>query len=288
MFSVAHFLQHTPSGEHSIAVQFVGQPWEQLRSIPVDREGEYTFSLRPRTEAIYSRMLCEVKVESGVKIITLRSTYRIRNQTLYPVEIGLSDEDGRTKHDVFKLGRSTVNECITLLTPLQRPVMITRCPLRPSANAKFAYSLTPGLATSGRLVSVGTTSSRISRSLCAALMQTRARPPFVSTPLSRRIRSPSPCGECARIYLCPLSSAVSRRYPKIDLSLRAPIELENLLPYNLQYRIYDKDTDQNWRSYLRKGGVMPVHSVELGHLVLLNVEIQDTRLFPFTMHSLRR
>lgn len=52
--------------------------------------------------------------------------------------------------------------------------------------------------------------------------------------------------------------------------------MENLLPYNLQYRIYDKDADQNWRSYLRKGGIMPVHSVELGHLVLLNVDIQDT------------
>jgi vacuolar protein sorting-associated protein 13A/C len=60
------------------------------------------------------------------------------------------------------------------------------------------------------------------------------------------------------------------------MKLRAPIELENLLPYNLEYRIYDKNTDQNWRSYLRKGGVMPVHSVELGHLVLLNVAVQDT------------
>jgi hypothetical protein len=60
------------------------------------------------------------------------------------------------------------------------------------------------------------------------------------------------------------------------LKLRAPLELENLLPYNLEYRIYDKNTDQNWRSYLRKGGVMPVHSVELGHFVLLNVAIQDT------------
>lgn len=56
----------------------------------------------------------------------------------------------------------------------------------------------------------------------------------------------------------------------------APIQLENLLPYNLQYRIYDKDTDQNWRSYLRAGGIMPIHSVELTHLVLLNVEINDT------------
>ena len=68
----------------------------------------------------------------------------------------------------------------------------------------------------------------------------------------------------------------SRRYPKISLKLRAPIELENLLPYNIEYRIYDKNTDQNWRSYLRQGGVMPVHSVELGHMVLLNVTVQDT------------
>jgi len=67
-----------------------------------------------------------------------------------------------------------------------------------------------------------------------------------------------------------------RKYPKINLKLRAPLELENLLPYNLQYRVYDKDTDQNWKSYLRQGGIMPVHSVELAHLVLLNVELQDT------------
>lgn len=64
--------------------------------------------------------------------------------------------------------------------------------------------------------------------------------------------------------------------PRIQLKLRAPLELENLLPYNLQYRVYDKDTDQNWRSYLRKGGIMPVHCVELTHLVLLNIEVQDT------------
>ena len=69
---------------------------------------------------------------------------------------------------------------------------------------------------------------------------------------------------------------IFRRYPKMDLILMAPIQLENLLPYNLQYRIYDKDTDQNWRSYLRAGGIMPIHSVELSHLVLLNIEINDT------------
>jgi len=70
-----------------------------------------------------------------------------------------------------------------------------------------------------------------------------------------------------------------RKSPKIKLKLRAPIELENLLPYNIQYRIYDKNANQNWKSYLRKGGVMPVHSVELDHLVLLNAEVEDTSEF---------
>ena len=67
-----------------------------------------------------------------------------------------------------------------------------------------------------------------------------------------------------------------RKSPKLSLRLRAPIELENLLPHDIQYRIYDKNTDQQWKSYLRHGGIMPVHSVELAHLVLLNITIQDT------------
>lgn len=71
----------------------------------------------------------------------------------------------------------------------------------------------------------------------------------------------------------------TRKYPKIALELRAPIELENLLPFDLNYRIFDKNTNQNWTSFLRKGGIMPVHSVQLDHLVLLNVELQDLGKF---------
>jgi vacuolar protein sorting-associated protein 13A/C len=81
---------------------------------------------------------------------------------------------------------------------------------------------------------------------------------------------------CLRVFDFLPDQQLFRRYPKMDLVLMAPIQLENLLPYNLQYRIYDKDTDQNWRSYLRAGGIMPIHSVELSHLVLLNVEVNDT------------
>ncbi|KAI9675484.1 MAG: hypothetical protein M1829_003288 [Trizodia sp. TS-e1964] len=60
------------------------------------------------------------------------------------------------------------------------------------------------------------------------------------------------------------------------IRLSAPIELQNLLPYDFKYRIYDKHTKKDWTNFLRKGGLSPVHVVELSHLLLLSVKMQDT------------
>lgn len=57
------------------------------------------------------------------------------------------------------------------------------------------------------------------------------------------------------------------------------MELENLLPYNVRYTIFDRDSNQTWSSYLRQGGLMPIHSVELTHLILLSLTIQDAGMF---------
>lgn len=60
------------------------------------------------------------------------------------------------------------------------------------------------------------------------------------------------------------------------IKIAAPIELQNLLPYDFKYRIYDKNTKKDWTNFLRKGGVSPVHVVELSHLLLLSIQMQDT------------
>ena len=66
----------------------------------------------------------------------------------------------------------------------------------------------------------------------------------------------------------------------MKLKLSAPVTLENLLPYDFKYRIYDKNTKKDWTNFLRKGGVSPVHVVELSHLLLLSVDMQDTVFKP--------
>ncbi len=106
-------LKHAPSGDSSITIQFADQVWEKLSGVPVDREGEYTVSLRPRTEKYYNRLLCDVKVEASTKIVTLRSTYRVHNRTLYPLEIAIG-ESGESPSGgvvVVKLGTTFFNSC---------------------------------------------------------------------------------------------------------------------------------------------------------------------------------
>ncbi|KAJ7254114.1 hypothetical protein B0H12DRAFT_1202424 [Mycena haematopus] len=241
--------EHVPSsGQHSVGLQFDGKPWEQLRSIPVDREGEYIFTLRPRTEKYPHRLLVEVKVVDTVKVVTLRSTFKIENLTLYPIELTLVDDAG---HPIQSLEKVAPGEHYSL--PIEA-VTLNKVRIQPDQG--FGYKW------------------------CSAIRWEDL--------LSRRnftIKCPhtDPREAAFRFQAwvqTDLDDMSSRKYPKINLKLRAPVELENLLPYNLEYRIYDKDTDQNWRSYLRQGGVMPVHSVELSHLVLLNVQVQDTVFKP--------
>ena len=64
------------------------------------------------------------------------------------------------------------------------------------------------------------------------------------------------------------------------IKLHAPIELQNLLPYDFKYRIYDKKLEKDWTNFLRKGGVSPVHVVQLSNLLLLSVDMQDTLFKP--------
>lgn len=70
----------------------------------MDREGEFCFALRPRSDGSAHRLLCEVKVEDNVKLITLRSTYKVENLTLYPIELTLVDDKGRPVYSLEKIG----------------------------------------------------------------------------------------------------------------------------------------------------------------------------------------
>ena len=59
------------------------------------------------------------------------------------------------------------------------------------------------------------------------------------------------------------------------VKIAAPVEVQNLLPFDFKYRVYDKNTKKDWTNFLRKGGVSPVHVVQLSHLLLMSIDIVE-------------
>ncbi|KAL4070939.1 vacuolar protein sorting-associated protein 13 [Scleroderma citrinum] len=234
--------------QHSICVRILGKPWEAVRGIPVDREGEFTFSLRPKGDRYTDRLLCAITVEDNVKVVTLRSTYLVVNHTFYPLELMLVDSTGHPAYPSEKIfpGRDYA-------LPIE---CVTRNRIRLQPDQGFGYKW------------------------CSSLR-------FDDLIAKRSLMIQCPHGDTREVPFrfqawvqADPNELTALKSPKINLKLRAPIELENLLPYSVQYRIFDRNANTNWKSYLRNGGIMPVHSVELDHLVLLNVEVQDTVFAP--------
>ncbi|KZS92954.1 vacuolar protein sorting-associated protein 13 [Sistotremastrum niveocremeum HHB9708] len=241
--------QFSATGHNSIGLQFIGKPWDQLRSISVDTAGEYVFSLRPKTSRVGHRLLVEVTVQDSVKVVTLRSTYKIENLTLYPLEVTLVDEAGHPAYALEKIGALHAAPGQEYSLPIEAAAEHR---VRVQPDQGFGYKWSAPIAWEDLAVKPAQTIK------CSHRDNNEA--PFRFQAWAQRDGPDT-------TYL---------KYPRITLKLRAPIELENLLPYDLKYRVYDKNADQNWNSYLRRGGVMPVHSVDLRHLVLLNINLQDS------------
>ncbi|KIO33566.1 hypothetical protein M407DRAFT_3889 [Tulasnella calospora MUT 4182] len=237
---------------NSIAVQFQNKPWDAIRAIPVDREGEFVYALRPRTQKTADRLLCEVTVKDNVKHVTLRSTYKLENNTLYPIDVVLVDSRGRPSHQLKKLCESG------LLFPFDRYLRKNKAP-----GEDYVVPIEAVLLSD---------------------IQVRPDPGFGYNWAERPIKWHDLVSDPAQTITCPykegggefpfrfqawasydLNDSINRAYPKMTVRLRAPIELENLLPFDIKYRIYDTTSRRTWTSYLRRGGLMPIHCVHLDH-----------------------
>lgn len=232
-----------------LAVHIDEMPWERVRHISVDREGEYVMTLRPKLHRVSHRLMCEVKLVDNVKEITFQSTFRLDNRALIPLEVGVLDERGEVCGPVLRIEPGT---CSSL-------------PICDAYDKKIRLRPEPGLGYTWSTEAVGWQDLMLQAScafVCPA--QTDGEAPFRFQAYAIR----------------DLQHASSRTYPRLTLVLRAPVEIENVLPYDVHYRLFDKNLKLTWSSALRKGGVSPVHVVALQHLLLLSIDLQDSVYSP--------
>ena len=238
----------SPEGNAGIVgIKLEGSGFDSVERIGITREGETLYNLKPRKDKVLHRLLVEVTLGSdNVKYITFRSPLVVENNTQIPVELGVfSPEEGH----LLKIEKIAPGDA--------RPAPI---------GAAFMHSLVVrpdqgfGYAWSNERLFWKDLLKRPTRTITCKGESSEQSPPFYFQMNASYDKND------------PMTSV----YPYMKIKLHAPIELQNLLPYDFKYRIYDKNTKKDWTNFLRKGGVSPVHVVELSHLLLLSIEMQDT------------
>ncbi len=98
----------TSSTRNAFGVQIENTPerWDRLRNISVDIEGEVGYTLRPKLQKVAHRLVCDVRLKDSVKVVTLRSTFKVENKTHLPMELVIVDETGKPTDRVYKLRES--------------------------------------------------------------------------------------------------------------------------------------------------------------------------------------
>ncbi|KAI1733917.1 hypothetical protein F4680DRAFT_368242 [Xylaria scruposa] len=229
---------------NSVAVEIEGSGFDMVKNIPLNREGEFLYSLRPKMDNTVHRLLVEVSLGAdNIKYVTLRSPLVVENQTQIPVELGVYDAQEGHLLKIEKIAPGESRPAPVAAAYVQSLL------IRPDSGFGYAWS-------SDHL--------------------------WWKDLLKRPTRTLVCKGENGDPFYFQLNANYDRthfltgKYPYMKLKLSPPIVLENLLPYDFKYRIYDKNTKRDWTNFLRKGGVSPVHVVELSHLLLLSVDMQDT------------
>ena len=234
-----------------VGIKLEGSGFDTIERIPVNREGETLYNLKPRQDKILHRLLVEVKLGAdSVKYITFRSPLLVENNTQIPIEIGVfSPEEGH----LLKIEKIAPGDA--------RPAPV---------GAAFKHSLVVrpdqgfGYTWSNERLFWQDLLKRSTRTITCKGESGDQSPPFHFQMKANYNKND------------PMTSV----YPYMRIKLSAPIELQNLLPYDFKYRIHDKNTKKDWSNFLRKGGVSPVHVVELSHLLLMNIDMQDNVFKP--------
>lgn len=234
-----------------VGIKLEGSGFDSINKIPVVREGETLYNLKPKQNKILHRLLVEVNLGTdNVKYITFRSPLLVENNTQIPVELGIfSPEEGH----LLKIDKIPPGE--------GRPApigaaFIHSLVLRPDQGFGYSWS-------SERLFWKDLLNQQTRTITCRGETGDQSPPFYFQMNATYNKKDP-----------------MTKIYPYMRVRISAPIEIQNLLPYDFKYRIYDKNTKKDWTNFLRKGGISPVHVVELSHLLLLSVDMQDTIFKP--------
>lgn len=229
----------------SIGVELINSPYKCIESISLIGEGEELFMMVPSIQGVHNRLACSIKLtKENVKQIILKSTITVVNTTGVAISVGFGlslQNDVNESHDI------EAGELFAI--PIDR-VYSDAIAIKPKiGNNSFRWS-------SSRIYWKKLYDSSITLECVSG--DTNQNSSFYF-----------------HISAKKHPGIIKKLYPHLQIIISAPLQIENLLPYNMKYQIYDKNIKRSWSVDLVKGNSSNVHFIDTTHLLLLSVEPLD-------------
>lgn len=238
----------SPEGDSGIiGLKLKGTEFASLMNLYVKREGETIHTLRSTKDGSVLHLLVEVRLgEDSIKYIVLRSPLQVENCTQIPIELAVLDEASGNLINIVKVPPGGKRSPPTHAA-YRHPILI-----RPDQGFGYDWAREK----------LG--------------WQSLLKRPAVALTCYGEHGDTTPTFHFQAFAKFKKNDPNNGSHPRMDVRIFAPVELRNLLPYDFKYRMFDKNSKKDWTNFLRKGGSSPVHYVQLPHLLLMSVDLQDT------------
>lgn len=225
-----------------LGVSFTDKVYNDIGQILITGEGEELFMLTPPRDGVHSRLLCDVVLnEDNIKTVTLRSSIKIENDANIAIMMMVTDNTaGDEATSILIEAKATQSIPIALAYGGKFRIM-------PRVDQAFDYS-TEAIGwldlLYGNHALLCPTVDKADKSSCH--FQVAAKYDH--------------------------NEPLAKVYPHMNLVISAPLQIENLLPFDLKYRLYDKRLLRDWSGSIAHGVNEHVNVVSLFGLLLLSIE----------------
>ena len=252
----------------NFSLHLLGSTWETLQKIFIIKEGSYCYTLRPKLNGISHKIVFEISIERGIKVVTFRTPFRFFNATLLDFELEIENING-TMH-TFKISPNNyvsvkIEECYDCTVRLRPLIKSTTVESSVSCNV-LQLAQPEDVAT---LHEIGDTltcnknlegqaaidSSLLWESSEFISWKQLAKPNetiiLASKPSSTQLRELNESNDNKKskhaFYTALISQIDSGKntfldYPLLTVNINYPLIIHNLIPYLVECIITDRET----------------------------------------------
>ncbi|KAG1054811.1 hypothetical protein G6F43_003196 [Rhizopus delemar] len=230
--------------------------WDSVQHIAVDREGESAYLLRPEDKGVLHRLMIDVRLENHVKKVTFRSGLVLENNSSKSMELAIVDDKRRILSEAIKL-RPQETYSVPIKMCFDHWVLI-----RPSDQYEWSKQM---LTWSDVLLP--------------------SFPKFIECSPFNNSSSGSHLFQ-TRVEF-DKSALLSKNYPHMKIQFCAPIEIENLLPFDFDICLTEMGSNKQVSICLQKGTKSHVHEFSSNSVLNVQLDLKSEKYKPSEVSTIK-